>query len=856
MWKVTLKGLAAHKLRFLLTGVSVILGIAFLSGTLILTTTISHTFDDLFTEIYAGTDVQVRGIETVTESFGGGAPRPPVDASILDTVRAVDGVAVASPGADVPYAQIVDADGNEIGGGAGPPTFGFSWIDDPDLNPFRLEPGSEPPVADDEIVIDKGTANKGDIAVGQRVSVLTGQAIKEYTVVGIAKFGTADSALGASIVQFTLSEAQRIVGYTPDQYSQIGVVATPGVSQEELRTRVANATAADNVEVVTGAELTKENQDDVDKFLNIFNRILLVFAAVALFVSCFIIYNTFTIVVTQRTREMALLRAIGAATRQVTLSILGEAVVVGVVASALGFGLGILLAGGLKALLDAIGFDIPASHIVIPVSAVVASFFVGTLVTVVSALVPARKASRVPPVAAMRDVAIERRKGFGPRTAIGLVITLGGGALMLWALFGLPDNALAILGVGALAIFIGIFIIGPVLARPISRFIGAPLPKVRGMTGTLARENAIRNPRRTAATASALMVGVALVGFITIFAASAKASISSTLDAQLRTDYIVTSGSGIGFALLPPAVAEGMAALPELGAVSPVRYANMELGGSAEFVTALDTTVADQLVDLGTEQGALSDLTVDGIAISSKFASDNSLAIGDVLPLTFPNGIATATVQAIYQGSQLGVSGDFVISLESFDAHFLPSQRLDVLVLATLAPGVSAEDGRAAIETVIKPYPTANLRDNAGYKKTQEAAIDTVVNLVYALLFLAVFIALIGIANTLALSIYERTREIGLLRAVGMSRSQVRSAVRWESVIIAVFGTLLGLAIGLFFGWAVVRAVKDQGFTQFAVAPGQLVLVVLIAALAGVGAAVFPARRASKLDILKAIGTE
>ena len=432
------------------------------------------------------------------------------------------------------------------------------------------------------------------------MSVLTGQAIKEYTVVGIAKFGTADSALGASIVQFTLPEAQRIVGYTPDQYSQIGVVATPGISQEELRTASLTATAADNVEVVTGAELTKENQDDVDKFLNIFNRILLVFAAVALFVSCFIIYNTFTIVVTQRTREMALLRAIGAATRQVTLSILGEAVVVGVVASALGFGLGILLAGGLKALLDAIGFDIPASHIVIPISAVVASFLVGTTVTVVSALVPARKASRVPPVAAMRDVAIERRKGFGPRTAIGLAVTLGGGALMLWALFGLPDNALGILGVGAIAIFIGIFIIGPVLARPISRFIGAPLPRVRGMTGTLARENAIRNPRRTAATASALMVGVALVGFITIFAASAKASISSTLDAQLRTDYIVTSGSGIGFALLPPAVAEGMAALPELGAVSAVALRDTwSSAARREFVTAIDTSVADQLIDLG-----------------------------------------------------------------------------------------------------------------------------------------------------------------------------------------------------------------------------------------------------------------
>ena len=353
MWKVTLKGLAAHKLRFLLTGVSVILGIAFLSGTLILTTTISHTFDDLFTEIYAGTDVQVRGIETVTESFGGGAPRPPVDSSVLDTVRAVDGVAVASPGADVPYAQIVDADGNEIGGGAGPPTFGFSWIDDPDLNPFRLEPGSRPPVADDEIVIDKGAANKGDIAVGQRVSVLTGQAIKKYTVVGIAKFGDGRQRARRvdRAVHAARGPAHRRVHARSVQPDRRG--RDPGHLAGGAPHTCRDRDRADNVEVVTGAELTKENQDDVDKFLNIFNRILLVFAAVALFVSCFIIYNTFTIVVTQRTREMALLPAIGAATRQVTLSILGEAVVVGVVASALGFGLGILLAGGLKALLDA-----------------------------------------------------------------------------------------------------------------------------------------------------------------------------------------------------------------------------------------------------------------------------------------------------------------------------------------------------------------------------------------------------------------------------------------------------------------------------------------------------------------------
>jgi putative ABC transport system permease protein len=855
MWRVTLKGLLAHKLRFVLTGVSVILGVAFLSGTLVLTTTIRHTFDDLFTEIFEGTDVQVRNFETVSEGFGGGSPRPPVTAAILETVRGVEGVAVANPEVDVPYAQLVDADGDEIGGGAGPPTFGISWDDDPDLNPFRLEPGSAAPRADDEIVIDKGTADKGDITVGRRVSVLTGQAVKEYTVTGIAKFGTADSALGASIVQFTLPEAQRIVGFTSDQFSAINVVGDPGISQTTLRDRVAAATAIDGVEVVTGADLTRENQDDVDEFLDVFNRILLVFAAIALFVSCFIIYNTFTIVVTQRAREMALLRAIGAAARQVTLSILAEAVVVGLLASAIGLGLGILLAIGLKTLLDAIGIDIPAGQIAVPLSAVIASFVVGTSVTIVSALVPARKASRVPPVAAMRDVAVERRGGFGARLAVGLAIVLAGAALMLWALFGLPDNALAILGVGALTIFLGTFVIGPVIARPISRFIGAPLPKVRGMTGTLARENAIRNPRRTAATASALMVGVALVGFITIFAASAKASISRTLDRELKTDFIVTSGSGFGFALLPPVLSEEMSALPELAAVSGLRYGSFEYGGS-QFVTAVDTTLADQLIDLGIREGALADVTVDGIALSEEYATDQGLALGDVLPITWPAGPAPATVQAIYEGSELGVSGDFVISIASFDEHFLPSQRLDWAVLATLAPGVTAAEGREAIEPVIEPYPTADLRNNAEYKETQEAAIDTVVNLVYALLFLAVLIALIGIANTLALSIFERTRELGLLRAVGMSRSQVRAAVRWESVIIAVFGTLLGLAIGLFFGWAVVRAVEDEGFTEFAIAPGQLVIVVVVAAICGIGAAVFPARRAAKLDILRAIATE
>ncbi|MET1002012.1 MAG: FtsX-like permease family protein [Acidimicrobiia bacterium] len=856
MWKVTIKGLLAHKLRFVLTGIAVILGIAFLSGTLVLTATIENTFDNLFTEIYEGTDVQVRGVEPVDSSFFGETPRTPVTEAMLQTVLGVDGVAVASPSVEVPYAQIIGADSEPIGGG-GPPTFGVSYEENAALNPLQLQPGSAAPTSDDQIVIDKGSADEGDLAVGDRATVLTQQPPKEYEIVGIATFGSTDSPLGATIVQFTLPEAQRLIDLPADQFSNIGVVAVEGVSEDELAQRIRSALSAENVEVVTGKQLTEESQDDVDQFLSIFNRILIVFAAVALFVSCFIIYNTFTIVVTQRTREMALLRAIGASTRQVTTSIILEALVVGVVASLLGFGAGILLAGVLKALLDAIGFDIPASDIVIPPNALIASLIVGTLVTVFSAIVPARKASRVPPVAAMRDVAVERRAGFGRRTVIGLAITSLGIAAVLFALFGSPDNALGILGVGVLAIFIGVFVLGPVIARPVSRVLGAPLPKIKGMTGTLARENAIRNPRRTAATASALMIGVALVGFITIFAASAKASIGVTLDRELQTDYVITAGSGFGATALSPDLARQVSELPEIAAATGVRYAGADVNGDSQFITAFDTSVTSELLDLGVDEGSLEDLTVDGVAVTREWADDNDVAIGDVLMMTFPaSGDVPMTVQAIYEGSEIGMTGDFVMSLEAFDTHYLPQQRLDFFVLATLAEGVSAAEGREAIDAILVDYPTAELRDNAEFKDLQEQAINQVVNLVYGLLFLAVVIALIGIANTLALSIYERRRELGLLRAVGMSRSQVRSSVRWESVIIAVFGTLLGLIIGLFFGWSAVRAVREEGFTEFAAAPGQLLIVVVVAAVAGVLAAYFPARRASKLDILESIATE
>jgi putative ABC transport system permease protein len=856
MWKVTWRGLIAHKLRFVLTAVAVMLGVMFVSGTFVLTSTVDKQFDDLISDIYEGTDAQVRGVELVGNSFIGETPRLPVPSSALEIVRDVDGVAAAEPNVEVEYAQVVDKDGDEVGGGFGPPTFGMSWEDNQKLNPFRLEPGSKAPAKDDEIVIDKATADDADLKVGDTVQVLTQQAPADYKIVGIAKFGTQDSALGASIVHFTLREAQRISGLQPGEFTSIGVVATSGTSEDTVRDRIGQALQNPDLEVITGEELIKENEDEVDSFIRVFNYLLLGFAFVSLLVSTFLIYNTFTIVVAQRTREMALLRAIGSSTRQVTTSIVAEAVVVGLLASAAGFFAGIGVAKLLLTILKAVGLEIPAGALVIPAIAPIASILVGTLVTIFSAIVPARRASRIPPVAAMREVAIERAKGFGWRALIGLVLTLGGAALMLYALFSVPSNAIALVGIGTAAIFIGVFVLGPVIAKPMSRIIGAPIPKIKGITGTLARENAIRNPRRTAATAAALMIGVSLVGFITIFAASAKESISVTLDRELQTDYIVTAGSGFGGMGFSPALAEDMASLPELSAVTGVRYAGFDINGDSQFVTAYDTKIGADLLNLGVTAGDFTTLGVNDVAVTNEYADSHDLRLGDVLSVTFPEGSDTATVAALYEGSEIGMSGDFVISLEAFDAHFASQQHLDFFVLAKLADGVSEDEGRAAIDPLLKDYPTATLNDNAEFKKLQEQAIDTVVNIVYGLLFLSAFIAIIGIANTLALSVYERTHELGLLRAVGMARSQLRSAVRWEALIIAVLGALLGVAIGLFFGWGVVRAVRDEGFTEFAIAPGQLLAVVIVAGVAGVLAAYFPARRAAKLDILRAVGSE
>lgn len=855
MRRVTIKGLLAHKLRFALTALAVMLGVAFMSGTMVLTDTISRTFDNLFADVNRGTDAYVRSSQSLSSGLGGAARRQRgrVPASLLPEIQPVPGVAAAEGNLQF-YAQLVGKNGKTIGNPQqGAPTFGFNWGTVKALNPYRLEPGGRAPQGD-QVVIDAASAKNGGFEVGDMVTVLTQGPPKQYQIVGIAKFGDADSAAGSTAALFDTPTAQAITG-APDQFDSISVVAAPGVSQETLKNRIAAKLDNKAYQVLTGAQITKENQSDIQNALSFFNTALIVFALVALFVGCFIIFNTFSIVVAQRIREAALLRALGASGRQIMTSVLTEAVLVGLFASVIGLGAGILLSSALKALLDALGFDIPAGGTVVTAQTVIVALLVGTIVTIISAIVPARKASRAPPIAAMRDVATEGRPHSGRRVVIGIAITALGVLALFAGLFG--GAGIQFVGLGAFVVFIGVFVLGPVLARPLSDVIGSPLPRLRGITGTLARDNAMRNPKRTSATAAALMIGVALVGFITVFAASTKRSIDVQVDRAFKADYVISTGSGFGggFGGFSPTLANDVAKLPQVGASSPLRFNQAEFAGSSKFFVALQPQSAGELFDLKVEDGTIGALGESGsVAVSRTVADDHHWKIGSKIPVKFPNGTSDLTVRTIYGNGQKQGLSDYGLSLATFDQHY--TSQLDQQVYVKLAPGVSPAEGRKALDRVLKAYPNAKLQDRTQFKEAQAAQINQLLSLIYALLFLAVLIALIGIANTLALSIYERTRELGLLRAVGMSRRQLRSSIRWESVIISLLGTFLGLVIGLFFGWAVVEALKDQGVTEFAPPGLQLLLVVVLGGFAGVLAAVFPARRAAKLDVLRAVTIE
>ncbi|MCU0270639.1 MAG: FtsX-like permease family protein [Acidimicrobiales bacterium] len=844
MLHVTLKGLLAHKLRFAMTALAVVLGVSLMTGTMVLGDTVTRTFDDLFTEVNAGTDAVVRSSSVVT---GGpaGDQRATVSTDLLDDVAAVPGVAAAE-GVTMGYAQIVDRSGDALGNpGQGAPTYGMSWPAVEALNPFTLTDGRAP-TAPGEVVIDKASAGTTGYVVGDPLTVLTAHGPQEVTLVGIARFGSADSPAGATIAAFEGSVAQELVG-TTGQVSEIDVVAADDVGQEELVRRLSIA-LPDDVEAITGDAATEEQRSGVQDGLSFFTTFLLIFAGVALFVGAFIISNTFAIVVAQRTRELALLRAVGASRRQVRAAVLGEAAVLGLVASLVGVGVGVGVALGLKGLFGALGFDIPATGLVVEPSTVAVAVGVGLAVTLVASLLPARRASSVPPIAALRTVAHEDGALSATRIGSGVAIAGLGIASLLVGLFGDPSNPGLLVGLGTAALFLGVAVLGPVLAGPVSRLLGAPLPTLRGVPGRLARDNASRSPRRTASSAAALMIGVGVAVFFAVFAASATASIDKTIDDSFVGDLVVDSGA-FGFGGLDPELARQLVALPEVEVATGLRFTTAEVDGSADLLPALDVDAATRLFDIGVRDGVA--VIGDGeLAVSSGYADSHGLAVGDPLEVRFPDtGARTLTVATVYDNSDL--AGDYFVDLSTFESAV--TEQLDAQIWLGVADGVDPGQARASVEAVADPYPTASVQDLTEFKEAQAAPINQLLTLVFALLSLAVLIATLGIANTLGLSVVERTRELGLLRAVGATRRQIGTLVRWESAIIAFFGTALGLGVGVFVSWAMVRALAEEGINTFVVPPEWLVVSVIGAAVVAVVASVFPAHRAGRLDVLSSI---
>ena len=614
------------------------------------------------------------------------------------------------------------------------------------------------PKTANEIVIDKASADKAGYKVGDTVPVITKQGRDSYRLTGIVKFGTADSALGATIVAFTPETAARVLA-TPGTFDSIDVKAEPGVSQDEvvrnIQARLKQDRSANNIEVLSGKAITQESQNNLKDNLSFFSTFLLVFGVVALLVGSFIIFNTFSIIVAQRGRELALLRAIGAGERQVLGSVLFEAVLVGLTASIVGFFAGILLAGGLKALLGSLGFAIPANAIVIPPSAVIWSFVTGLVVTIVAAVFPALRAARIPPIAAMQDVSVDRSGSSRKRAVIGTLITLVGAALLGVGLFASGD--LLAVGVGMIVVFLGVAVLGPMIAGPLSSLLGAPIRRIKGVPGALARDNAVRNPKRTSATAAALMIGVALVGLITIFGASARASINAALDRSMKADYVVTSG-GFGSGTIPVTAEQQLREVPGVESVSGVRTGQAKIKGSVEDLTAVDPQQVNSLFDLQVTQGRLADLGPTGLAVRDITASDNNLKLGSKLNVEFPStGAHEFTVEAIYK--QTGFAS-WVTSLDAYEANY-PDQFDSQIYLKT--EGGATPENTAAIKQVLTQYPGPELQTREQFKASQASQITQLLNLVYVLLFFAIVIALFGIANTLGLSIIERTRELGLL---------------------------------------------------------------------------------------------
>ena len=843
MLKLALRNLLDKKIRFALTTLSVVTGVTFVVGTFALTDSLRSTFGDLAQDIAGETDLTVRAAQEI----GNEADRPTIPDSLLDEVAAIDGVVEASGTVQARNVVIVDGDGEAIRP-QGPPALGMNFSS----RVFFLIEGRAP--VDQEFVVDATTAANNDLQVGETYDINGPVRSQPFELVGIFNFGSPDTntSLGQTMSVFDTRTAQQFLGFG-DRLAEIRVLVNANVA--EVRAAIGAAVGAD-YEVITQEIAAEEQTEQFQTVLNIFTAILLVFAFIAVFVSAFIINNTFQIVVTQRVREIGLWRAIGVTPKQVSRSIVVESAIVGLLSTAIGIAVGMLVSLVMRAAIRASGFGLPSGPLVLRPRTVVLALVIGLGVTMIASIVPAMRARRITPIAALSQGHRIERSGWRRRVAVGGTVTAAGVVCLALGMAGVGSTTavLALTGIGALVTFVGLNVASPAIARPVVRVLGRPIQAMFGMPGKLARENAARNPRRTASTAGALMIGVTLMATTSVVGASVSNTIADVLSDAVRADYFVRSEASpfdpaTGF---PAQVLNDLEDRDEIESVVGYRVAfgGMVVGGDSRDVVTADFDTVERHMDGDVTSGSIAaGDPLTGIALHVDPAEDLGVAVGDTLEATFPdNQTVTLTVAAIF--TDAAIYGNWLIDNALWEQHF---GRRDYRFGTAVA---QAADSQVAVAEVVDRYPGVIGENRVEFREANQSLVDSIFAVITVLLGLSFVIALIGIANTLALSVFERTREIGLLRAVGMTRRQLRRAVRWEAAIVATFGGLMGVVVGTVLGVAGSLATPDSFITTVDVPYATLAVYIAVAGLAGLLAAVLPARRAGRMNILDAIAHE
>jgi putative ABC transport system permease protein len=848
--RVAVRGLLGRKLRAILTALAIVLGVALVSGTLVLTDSIDRAFDRIFTDIRAGSSAVISGKAAFDLTDGSGATEPALEQSLLQQVKALPDVEEAEGSVDG-EAQIIGKNGKAIVNG-GAPNLGFSIANgDSRFNPLVLVEGNWP--GNGDVVVDKATADDQGLELGQKVGIQALGPVEYLRLSGIVDFKSV-SIGGATLAGFDLPTAQSIFD-KEGKLDEIAVAAKPGVSDDQLATEIRQMLPP-NTQVQTAAQQAKTDASDTDEFISFLRTFFLAFGGIALFVGAFVIANSLSITIAQRTRELATLRTIGASRRQVLGSLVVESLIVGVVASVVGLFLGLGLAKLLFWLFDLAGFTLPNTGLLLTTRTIVIALLVGILVTLLASLRPAIRATRVPPIAAVREGAeLPESRWARFRTPGAIIVTVIGFVAIVYGLFGSglgTAEILILMGLGAILIFIGVALFASKLVPMLATFLGWPPAKFGGVSGELARSNAKRNPQRTASTAAALMIGLALVTLVAVLGQGIRSTFTAAVDDLFVSDYAITAQNN--FSPIPISAAEAAEKANGVESVASVRTGEALVYGNPTFVTAVTPNTADAVALEWKDgsQAVFSELGANGAFVDDGFADDHNLRVGSPIDIETPAGKKVdLTVKGIFEPPSGGSPfGQVTFSSETFDANFPDPQNLYSFV--TMRGGVTPANTEA-LDNALADFPNAKAQTRDEFKDNQIGPLNNILNILYILLALSVIVSLFGIVNTLVLTVFERTRELGMLRAIGMTRRQVRRMIRYESVITALIGATLGIILGVVLAGLLVARID---FIDFSVPVGQLVVFAIAAILVGIIAAIFPARRAARLNPLEALQYE